>query len=68
MASTGYNYINNLTPDYWVVNTVRYQLKKAENEPDNKPNMTKDETDTTPINFSWKEIIRIMKTQIANRQ
>jgi hypothetical protein len=48
---------------YWVVNTVRYQLKKTENEPDKKPKIAKDETDTTPINFQWKEIIRIMKTQ-----
>jgi hypothetical protein len=48
---------------YWVVNTVRYQLKKTEKETDNKQEMTKDETDTTPINFQWKEIIRIMSTQ-----
>jgi hypothetical protein len=37
---------------YWVVNTVRYQLKKTENE-----------TDTEPVNFQWKEIIRIMNTR-----
>ena len=48
---------------YWVVNTVRYQLKKNENKPGNKQEMTKNETDTTPINFQWKEIIRIMNTQ-----
>jgi len=48
---------------YWVVNTVRYQLKKTENEPAKKQEIAKNETDTMPINFSWKEIIRIMNTQ-----
>jgi len=48
---------------YWVVNTVRYQLKKTESEADNKLKMTEDEIGTTPINFQWKEIIRIMNTQ-----
>jgi hypothetical protein len=52
---------------YWVVNTVRYQLKKTENENDKKQDekqeMAKEETDTAPINFQWKEIIRIMNTQ-----
>jgi len=48
---------------YWVVNTVRYQLKKTESKLDNKQEIAEDETDTTPINFSWKEIIRIMNTQ-----
>jgi len=48
---------------YWVVNTVRYQLKKTENDSDKKQEATKDKTDTTPINFQWKEIIRIMNTQ-----
>jgi len=37
---------------YWVVNTVRYQLKKTEME-----------TDELPVNYQWKEIIRIMNTQ-----
>ena len=44
---------------YWIVNTVRHQLKKTEN----KHEIAKNETDKTPINFSWKEIIRIMNTQ-----
>jgi len=48
---------------YWVVNTVRYQLKKTENESDKKQEIAKGETDTTPINFQWKEIIRIINTQ-----
>jgi hypothetical protein len=48
---------------YWVVNTVRYQLKKTEIEPDKKQETTKEHTDTTPIHFQWKEIIRIMNTQ-----
>jgi hypothetical protein len=48
---------------YWVVNTVRYQLKKTENENDKKQEPDKGETDTAPINFQWKEIIRIMNTQ-----
>jgi len=44
---------------YRVVNTVRYQLKKTENEADEKQETDKSETDTTPINFLRKEIIRI---------
>ena len=48
---------------YWVVNTVRYQLKKVENRPDEKQETAKNETDTSPIHFQWKEIIRIMNTQ-----
>jgi hypothetical protein len=48
---------------YWVVNTVRYQLKKAGNEPVQKQKIAEIETDTTPINFQWKEILRVMKTQ-----
>jgi hypothetical protein len=37
---------------YWVVNTVRYQLKKTEKDKD-------------PIRLQWKEIVRIMNTQKA---
>jgi hypothetical protein len=54
---------------YWVVNTVRFQLKKTENVADKKQETSKNETenktqtDTMPINFQWKEIIRIMNTQ-----
>jgi hypothetical protein len=48
---------------YWVVNTVRYQLKKTENKPDKKQEQSQSETDTAPIHFQWKEIIRIMNTQ-----
>jgi hypothetical protein len=46
---------------YWIINTVRYQLKKTETDHDKNPD--KNQTDTTPINFQWKEIIRIMNTQ-----
>ena len=56
---------------YWVVNTVRYQLKKTENmtesktenKADEKQDTNRNETDSTPIHFQWKEIIRIMNTQ-----
>jgi len=48
---------------YWVVNTVRYQLKMTENETDKKQKIAENETHTEPINFQWKEIIRIMNTQ-----
>jgi hypothetical protein len=48
---------------YWVVNTVRYQLKKSEYEADSKQEIAKNETDAKPVNFQWKEIIRIMNTQ-----
>ena len=49
---------------YWVVNTVRYQLKKAEKESDKKQKTDEDQTDAPPpINFQWREIIRIMNTQ-----
>ncbi|MDR0438044.1 MAG: IS1634 family transposase [Bacteroidales bacterium] len=48
---------------YWVVNTVRYQLKKTENKPDKKLELAKNETETAPINSQWKEIVRIMNTQ-----
>jgi hypothetical protein len=48
---------------YWVVNTVRYQLKRTGKEADKKQENTKNETHTKPINFQWKEIMRIMKTQ-----
>jgi hypothetical protein len=47
---------------YWVVNTVRYQLKKTEKEMDENQKDAKCQLDTTPINFQWKEIIRIMNT------
>jgi hypothetical protein len=48
---------------YWVVNTVRYQLKRTENEAVKKQEIDKNEPDTKPIRFQWKEIIRIMNTQ-----
>jgi hypothetical protein len=48
---------------YWVVNTVRYQLKKTDPGQDKKQEASQNETDTAPIHFQWKEIIRIMNTQ-----
>jgi len=45
---------------YWVVNTVRYQLKKTS---DKKQKNSENEIDTAPIHFQWREIIRIMNTQ-----
>lgn len=48
---------------YWVVNTIRYQLKKGKvNKNDEK------QTDThaqalEKMNFQWREIVRIMNTQ-----
>jgi hypothetical protein len=51
---------------YWVVNTIRYQLKKTENKTETqsceKQKNNIDKTNTAPINFQWKEIIRIMNT------
>jgi len=54
---------------YWVVNTVRYQLKKTENDShiNQETSITETNndtgTDSMPVNFQWKEIIRIMNTQ-----
>jgi len=52
---------------YWVVNTIRYQLKKTENKTDSKTETTKETSENMseakPINFQWREIIRIMNTQ-----
>jgi hypothetical protein len=54
---------------YWVVNTVRFQLKREEAKEDaDTKEIVKQEDDnseTTSINFRWKEIIRIMNTQKA---
>jgi LmbE family N-acetylglucosaminyl deacetylase len=50
---------------YWVVNTVRYQLKRKLNEADTQVENADIKTDITPVNFQWKEIIRIMNTQKA---
>jgi hypothetical protein len=42
---------------YWVVNTVRYKLKKKE---------TSEKIESIePVSFQWKEIVRIMNTQKA---
>jgi hypothetical protein len=50
---------------YWVVNTVRYQLKRKENETAPQSQNTENNTDTPPVHFRWKEIIRIMNTPKA---
>jgi transposase len=49
----------------WVVNTVRYQLKKKENETSSQSQSTENNTDISPFNFRWKEILRIMNTPKA---
>jgi hypothetical protein len=50
---------------YWVVNTIRYQLKRTGDKSITGQKTVKNETDTDtmPLNFQWKEIIRIMNTQ-----
>jgi len=59
---------------YWVVNTIRFQLKRSENasptaETKNVGNPQTDSSDSptkqTSINFCWKEIVRICNTQKA---
>jgi hypothetical protein len=50
---------------YRVVNTVRFQLKRKVNESDSQPEIPENRTDILPVNFQWKEIIRIMNTQKA---
>jgi hypothetical protein len=50
---------------YWIVNTVRYQLKGKENETASQSQNTENKTDILPVHFRWKEIIRIMNTQKA---
>jgi hypothetical protein len=48
---------------YWVVNTVRYQLKNPK-MPNSQTTVNTDTvSDIEPYNLSWKEIIRIMNTQ-----
>jgi hypothetical protein len=39
---------------YWIVNTVRFQLKKEEKD-----------INREPIHWQWKEVVRIMNTQKA---
>jgi hypothetical protein len=48
---------------YWVVNTIRYQLKKKE-APEKALDPNKEGRDNS-IHFQWKEIVRIMNTQKA---
>jgi hypothetical protein len=60
---------------YWVVNTIRFQLKRCEettpvitetNNADNQQNNSPASLNNqTPINFCWKEIVRILNTQKA---
>jgi hypothetical protein len=50
---------------YWVVNTVRFQLKRGETKEKHNTQQQDNHKDTTIINFQWKEIIRIMNTQKA---
>jgi hypothetical protein len=48
---------------YWVVNTIRYQLKREINESETPPDNADRKTAIRPIHFQWKEIIRRMNTQ-----
>jgi hypothetical protein len=50
---------------YWVVNTVRFQLKRGETKDDKTTQQRENQEIPTTINFQWKEIIRIMNTQKA---
>jgi hypothetical protein len=60
---------------YWIVNTVRHQLKGGEAKENaqskdvtkEKPQAQKNDIGNIPINYNsqWKEIIRIMNTQKA---
>jgi hypothetical protein len=49
---------------YWVVNTIRYQLKKRESE-DKDTSICPDKKALIPekMNFGWRETVRIMNTQ-----
>jgi hypothetical protein len=50
---------------YWVVNTVRFQLKREETKEKTNTKQQDNRDIPTTINFQWKEIIRIMNTQKA---
>jgi len=59
---------------YWVVNTIRFQLKRSQettpvtetNSIDNKQdNSPASLSNQPPINFCWKEIVRTLNTQKA---
>ncbi|MDR2972018.1 MAG: IS1634 family transposase [Bacteroidales bacterium] len=57
---------------YWVVNTIRFQLKRSEEINANKQTLTNkqskdndNEKVETSINFCWKEIVRTLNTQKA---
>jgi hypothetical protein len=52
---------------YWIVNTIRFQLKRNEeaNPVANETNSNDNKQNKTPINFCWKEIVRILNTQKA---
>jgi hypothetical protein len=50
---------------YWVVNTVRFQLKRGEVAEKSGAKQQDSQEDTAPIKVQWKEIVRIMNTQKA---
>jgi len=54
---------------YWVVNTIRFQLKRTANTAvpatNEKTNNANNQEIKSPINFCWKEIVRILNTQKA---
>jgi hypothetical protein len=50
---------------YWVVNTIRYQLKRKENGTPSQSEIAESNTNIPPVHFRWKEIMRIMNIQKA---
>jgi len=52
---------------YWIVNTIRFQLKRIENLNTvlKETKSADNQLNKTSINFCWKEIVRILNTQKA---
>ena len=52
---------------YWVVNTIRFQLKRSQETSPvaAETNSSVNQQSQTSINFCWKEIVRILNTQKA---
>lgn len=48
---------------YWVVNTVRYQLKKGESDKNAEKQPDTDTQVPEKMHFGWREIVRTMNTQ-----
>jgi transposase len=50
---------------YWIVNTIRHQMKKANEKAMNEKNKGPDKPKRPPSTPYWSEIVRIMSTQKA---